>query len=185
MQKSSKSLVALLFIIVILAAAYFGAYGQWQKLGETRAAFDVSKETNEKLKKAQADASSFLAQYENSKDEAALANRALPMGKPQVPILLDNFARMVAESGLALTQINIVEEDASAELGKVPNSIKPVDIDAQMTGTYEAFRDLLLRAQRNLRIMDLLSFNIGETQQGGDSGQSFSYTLKFRTYYQQ
>jgi Tfp pilus assembly protein PilO len=185
MQKSSKSLIILLMVIVILAVAYFGAYSQWQTLGQTRASFDVSKEANDKLKKAQADASSFLNQYENSKDEAQLANRALPMGKPQVPILLDNFSRMVAESGLAMTQINIVEQELSAEVSAAPNSVKPIDIDAQLSGTYEAFNDLLLRTQRNLRLMDLVSFTISESQQEGNSGQSFSYTLKFRTYYQQ
>jgi Tfp pilus assembly protein PilO len=184
MQKSSKSLVAILLGILILAVAYFGAYGQWQRLGEARAAFELSQKTNRDLKQAESDASSFLSKYENNLAEAALANRALPLGHPDVPGLLDNFSRMVRESGLTIQDINIFEEGNSTEEEPTPNSVQTVDLEVQVTGSYEAYNHLLLREQRNLRLFDLVSMTIGETQQAGDAGRNFSFALRFRAYYQ-
>jgi Tfp pilus assembly protein PilO len=185
MQKSSKSLIALLVGVMILGAAYF-AYGQWQKLGDTRATFDVSKETNDKLKKAQADADSFLAKYESNRAQASVANRTLPLGNPDVPTLLDNFSRMVADSGLTMIQMNLIKESVNPEIDTAtPGSIKSVDVELSVNGTYETFNDFLLRLQRNLRLSDLVSVNISEQEQdsGGTSGLTF--VLKIRTYYQQ
>jgi Tfp pilus assembly protein PilO len=185
MQKSSKSLIALLVGILILAAGYF-AYGQWQKLGETRAAFDMTKETNDKLKKAQADADAFLAKYESNRAQASIANRTLPLGNPDVPTLLDNFSRMVADSGLIMNQMNLIKESVNAEADtSTPGSIKSVDIDMQVDGSYETFNDFLLRLQRNLRLSDMVSLNVSEREEdsGGNSGLTFAF--KIRTYYQQ
>lgn len=187
MQKSSKSLAAIVLGILILAGGYFGAYSQWQSLGEARAAFELSEQKNAELQKAQTDANAFIAKYENNREQAAKANRALPLGDADVPGILDNFSRMVAESGLNMTQINIVESGGSGDEAPAPSSIGTADIDVQMNGTYEAFNDLLLRTQRSLRLFDLVAINVGESQQDAASSapQNFNFSLKFRTYFQQ
>jgi Tfp pilus assembly protein PilO len=182
MGKSTNSIVAIGMGILIMAVAYFGAYSQWTKLGEARSAFDVSKESNAKLKQAEADASAFLAKYENNLQEADLANRALPVGDARIPWLLHNFSQMVAESGLTLKEMNIVDT-GSPEVQPEPHSIQPVDMDVQMTGTYEAFNDYLLRVQRNLRIVDLISMTVGKSQEVAND-RAMLFTLKFRTYFQ-
>lgn len=186
MQKSSKSLVSILFIIIILAIGYFGTYSQWQKLGEARAGFDVSKQANDKLKKAQADSNAFISKYENNRAEAELANRALPMGHPDIPTILDSFSRLVADSGMGLGQMNIGEKQrGSATEAPVPNSVESLDVDMEVFGTYEAFNDLLLRVQRNLRLIDLVALNIGGGQEETTTqSNNLTFSLKFRTYYQ-
>lgn len=183
MGKSSKSLIAFVLGILILAVGYFGAYTQWIELGEVRAAFDISKTKNDGLVKARNDANAFLAKYENNRAEADKANRALPLGHPDVPGLLDNFSRMVNESGLTLDRLNITEKEAVEDQPDASSSIGTADIEVQVAGTYEAFNDFVLRTQRSLRLIDLISINVTENQESAN--QSFNFSLKFRTYYQQ
>jgi Tfp pilus assembly protein PilO len=182
MDKSFKSLSVLILIAVILGLGYFGVYGQWGKLGDARAAFDISKKQNEELKQAREQLTTFLAEYERNKDKAALADRALPKGTPGIPYLLDLYSKVVVESGLNLTSLNITDS-ADDNTDAAPQSIQVLDLDFDVTGTYEAYKEFLLRVQRNLRISDIISMNVTGADGATDTG-TLKFTLSLRTYYQ-
>jgi Tfp pilus assembly protein PilO len=181
---SSKGATTILLVILILAAGYFGVYSFWNNLNSARANFDIVKTENDKLKKAQADMNAFIAKYNSNRAQAEMANRALPVGDPDVAILLDNFSKLTAESKISLLDFNVTEQGSSDE-STVPNGVQPVEVTAQMVGNYESFKDFLLRMQRNLRLMDIMSVEINLDEGANDGGRTMRFTLRLRTYYQQ
>jgi Tfp pilus assembly protein PilO len=180
MSQSTKSAVTFLMVLVILAVGYFGVYSQWSKLGDARAAFDQSKQQNELLKKTESEFRAFLTTYEANKSKAEVAERALPTGDANIPVMLDNFTRMVAESGMVLSSISFASTGVEQTTAPTPQSIQTFDVDINITGSYEAFKDFLLRTQRNMRLVDILTMNIGTVE--GENRLNF--TMKLRTYYQ-
>lgn len=184
MEKSGKSIVSFLLIIIILAIGYFGAYGQWQSLSEARAAQEVSKQENVRLKQVQADVNSFLSKYESNKEKVGEANRVLPLGDLDAPILLGNLSKLVSDSGLNLVTINLYE-DVLRESQPAPNSIQSVDVELQMGGSYEAFKDFLLRLQNSRRLSDIVDLNISKDDQNRTgNGNVLDFSLTLRVYYQ-
>ncbi|HYC79697.1 MAG TPA: type 4a pilus biogenesis protein PilO [Candidatus Binatia bacterium] len=183
MQKGSASIIVFLLVIVVLAAGYFGTYGQWTTLGQSQEALDVVKMENEQLLASKAEVTNFVRSMDAISSNAGLADRALPKGHPDIPTLFDYHSRTVVESGLALDLLNIRDE-RNPELVPPANSIQSLDIDVTVVGTYEAFNNYLLRLQRSLRISDVVSVRIGaETTVGG--AQTLKFDLTIRTYYQQ
>jgi Tfp pilus assembly protein PilO len=186
MKKSLLSVIGLGLGLAALAVGYFYTYAQWQNLDSANAELAVVETENEKLKEAQAQVSAFLAQYNRSQTEAQKADRTLPMGKPGVPELLGNFDEMAKASGLVLETFNLIDvNNAPAEGTSAPNAIKPLDFQVELTGTYESFKDLLLRTQNNLRLMDLVSMSLDNNTEVGGNGNSLKFILRFRAYYQE
>lgn len=186
MPKNTKSAIVLLLGIVILAVAYFGAYSQYTNWGAVKAEHAISKEKNDKLVAAQSAANAFLAKYESNRARAEVANKVLPLGDADVPYLLGNFDQIADESGLTVRQIAVIEQPKNADEAVVPNAIKAVDLNVVVVGSYESFNNLLLRMQRNLRLVDLISVNvdIGGDEEDNSNGSVLEYTLVFRAYYQ-
>jgi Tfp pilus assembly protein PilO len=176
--------MTVLMAFVILAVGYYGVYGFWTKLSDARATFQVSKEKNEKLLQANAAVTAFLNQYNSNLTEAEKANRTLPFGDPDVPILLDYYSKMVTDSGLTLVQLGIEGRNQS-EVAKQAdhNSIQSVDVKLQASGSYEAFKDYLLRVRRSLRLTDVVSVNVS-ADEGGTDSRLLKYDLRIKTYYQ-
>lgn len=184
MNKSSKSIAVLILIILLLLIGYFGVYGQWTSLGEARSAYDVTKTENDRLKKAEADLNAFLSLYNQNQDEAEKANKVLPLGDSDLPNLLDMYSRISAESGLLLRTINFNDAAFDPQNPPPPQTIQSVNMNIELSGTYEAFKEFLLRVQRNLRLSDIVQINVGIDQESGDSGRTLLFTLIIRTYYQ-
>jgi Tfp pilus assembly protein PilO len=181
MNQSLKSFITFAMVLAILAVAYFGVYDQWNKLSESKAAFDTSKATNEKIKKTETQFNAFLEKFESSNSKAEVANRALPLGTPDIPNILDNFSRMVTDSGMRLVNINFSSVVRGENASVSPQSIDSIDVDLEIKGTYEAYQEYLISVQRSLRIIDVLSMNMTSVE-----GQSeLNFSVKLRTYYQQ
>lgn len=187
MNKSLLSIVGLGLGLAALVVGYLYTYAQYQELGVANTELAVVEEENAKLKEAQAQVAAFLAQYNRSQSEAQKADRALPMGKPQVPELLGNFDEMARASGLNLSQFNIQESTArvTEETAPQPNSIQPLDFQAELSGTFESFKDLLLRTQNNLRLMDLVGLSLDGNSEIDGNGTALKFILRFRAYYQE
>lgn len=185
MPKNSKGAIALVTGLVILLVGYFGAYSQYTKLSEAKTAFNVSKAANEKLVRAESDAVAFMAKYDTNRSQTQIADKALPLGDADVAILLGNMSTILGESGMNVTQMNVLDEGEVA-VDENPGSIQSVDVDVQVSGSYEAFNNLLLRLQNNMRIMDLISMTVtlDEESSGSGTGSALKFTLRFRTYYQ-
>lgn len=185
MNKATAGITPFILFLAFLALGYFGVYDQWNKLGEARVSYDAAKEETESLRQAQADVNRFLDEYNSTRDKAPIANRALPKGDSGVAILLDNFAKLAQESGMTLRQINIENNpDSSEAVVPSPNTLQPVDFDIQVNGSFEAFREFLIKTQTNLRITDILSVNVSEDT-GEEGSTGMKYSLRLRSYYQQ
>src|ERR1700752_2504094 len=101
MNKSFKSASSIILVITILAVGYFGVYGFWNSLSEARAAKAVSKAENDRLQKALADIQAFVSDYNGNLNQAVIAEKALPVGDPDVAELLDYYTKLVKDSGMA------------------------------------------------------------------------------------
>ena len=126
--------------------------------------------TKKLLNQYQSDLSSF-------KNSISLA---MPIGS-DYPSLVNQLASLSKAFGLLLV---------SVDFNLLPISLAPanrnlpvtgtVQVKMQMRGTYQSFKDFLTALESNIRIMDVISFNIIPDERG----QNFSYFLIVNTYYQ-
>jgi Tfp pilus assembly protein PilO len=182
MNKSFKSLSGIILAVLILAVGYFGVWGFWSKLGEARAQYEVSEKEFKRLTKAHEDVRAFLSEYNSNLTEAERANKALPVGDADVAVLLDYYSKMVAASGL--TMVDMGADTSYLDAESVPQSIQNVDWNLQVAGSFEAFKDFLVRVRRGLRLTDVLAVDVVSNINDGAPSLTLEYQIRLRTYYQ-
>jgi Tfp pilus assembly protein PilO len=184
MQKSTKSLFTFILIIAIFALGYFGVYGMWTNLSDAKTNFEITQTENDKLKQAQQDLTTFINDFQKNKELASKADRTLPVGDPDLPYLLDIFAKISQETSMNLVQMNFQQrqkKDPSEQ--DPPNTIQYIDVNTELTGSYEAFKEFLLRVQGSLRLIDLLDVAVTAAEGEADP-RLLNFSINFRTYYQ-
>ncbi|MBX4188040.1 MAG: type 4a pilus biogenesis protein PilO [Candidatus Doudnabacteria bacterium] len=185
MDKSSKSLAAFGLIIVILAVGYFGVFGQWTNWNNANAALDVSKNQNEALLQAQEDVKTFLAEFERNKQQAEVAKKVLPIGDSDTAYLLGLYEKLATESGMNLKKFIFTEQPASVqeEAALQPQTIQPLDFGMELLGSYESFKEFLVKVQRSMRLTDIVRVDVSiDTENVNSNNLIFALTL--RTYFQ-
>jgi Tfp pilus assembly protein PilO len=177
-----KGFAPVVICLLILAAGYFFAYPQWTALSDNRAALAVQQQTNDSLKKSQADLSTFLSQYRSMSDKVEIANKILPPKKSEIQDVLSNLSRYAADSGISLAGVSFSDSAESA----ANTSVKPADyqinyieMNISASGSYASFRVFLQELENSLRVMDIHSVEL-------DSNETQNLEFKFvaRVYYQ-
>jgi|GEM_PF-5158555 len=184
MTKSFKSASTIILGLVILLVGYFGVYSYWGEMGEARELKAASQTENDRLKKALADIQAFVSDYNTNLSQATIAEKALPVGDADVAELLDYYSKMVGDSGLAMIDLSMQEDTVAAAGTQAKDSIQGVDWDIQASGSFEAFKDFLMRARQGLRLTDVLGVSVGQADSESQDGRTLRYNIKLRTYYQ-
>jgi Tfp pilus assembly protein PilO len=121
-----------------------------------------------------------LASERNAIPSAELARLEtfLPDGADNVQIILDLDA-LAARSGLSLADFTTsapgaIDTSASARAG---SQLSPVELTVSATGTYGALRSFISGIEHSLRLVDLVSLTVKQS----DSGV-YSYQMVLRLY---
>jgi hypothetical protein len=174
----SKILVAVGLIIVCLAGAYFFTLPNWNNYSVTKSVIAQKQMDQAELKASFDLADNFVKEYNSKLTDAQLANLALPAKDSDLSNLVFVLGDLARSSGLALSNFSMA--DLTPIAGTVPeNGIQAQTITLDASGTYESFKDFILRLQNNIRIMDVDQISAKVE----DSGQ-VKYQMVLRVYYQ-
>lgn len=121
-------------------------------------------------------------------EDRARIQAFLPDGVDNVQLIVDLNA-LASKSGIRLSNFSVEtneeeEESAAPAAGRIAGKsesdtlIDSLDITVTGVGTYSAFRTFLSGVERSLRIMDLTSLSISDSETG-----VYSYEMTFRIYW--
>jgi|GEM_PF-2846498 hypothetical protein len=171
------SLISVVLALACLAAAYFVFTQFWPKYTNAKINQDKAQSINLELNKTQASLQAFLKNFEAQKQKADLSNLALPAKNSDMANFTSNLAELAAASGVSLSGLQVAE--VAQEKLSVPNTIAVQNLTLSMSGTFPSFQDFMTRVENNLRLIDTYHVTMRL-----DSGQSLSYQILMRTYYQ-
>jgi Tfp pilus assembly protein PilO len=180
MNFHSKSIIALLLVIISFVLGYFAVLPRWSSYLLAKDELATEKQTQQELEKAQKEMNNFLADYKSHSQEAAQLNNALPLTQSQVYNVLKNLEDIGKSSGLTLGALNVIESPNSDQLGASENSIQTIEINLTVNGNSDGFRNFLTLLESNLRIIDVQSVQMLNDNTGID----IKHQIRFKTYYQ-
>jgi len=185
-------------IIVMVAAAVFVFWGMlYPKFTEMQKMRDEIKNQEQekvKVRSGVEDINEKIAAYEQlSSQDLEFLDKALPKNVDLANLYV-HINSMLVSSGLSVRDIGI-EEGAPANSGgegeasesesavesssELSYHIVPISISA--TGSYESFKEFVLKTENTLRIMDVRSSSF--VADGGSSVSSFSFEIGAAVYY--
>lgn len=174
----SKALAPLGLLLVVGLLGYLLVIPGWTDLSDKRGVLDAAGKQNQNLNTQLKEIDSFLAKYEANKDIADTTNLALPIGANIESVLAD-LDTLAAQSGVALSDIVIAETAPGQKQAQYSIGMQKLTLVA--SGTYPAFKNLLLLMETNLRIIDIDAINF---QVNEDNNNQTEYQLGLIVYYQ-
>jgi len=173
----SKIIIGLFLIIACFVVGYFFTTPAWHKYSLTKRILAQTQSDSVGLAQALSTMKDFVAQFTTHQSDADKVSRALPSQVPDLTNLLGNLSSEAEASGLALSSFSIQADTDSKP--KLPNTIQTIKVDIAASGSYESFRDFLMRLEASLRITDIDRVTV----KANDTSQP-QYQMSIRTYYQ-
>jgi len=118
--------------------------------------------------------------YEENKESVDKSKVVLPSDE-DIPNLIVQFEALAFEQGLVLEKIGLSE----VKKEEVEN-FKTMSITLNLMGTYPAFKNFIMAAEENMRLMDIdsISFSYKESEGEEEQGSEiFDFNVTLNTYY--
>ena len=176
------SLLVVLLLFVCIFAVYTAATNYWPAYTLAKARLVNAQAENDRAKKALESSVAFLADFQDQEANAALLNLALPKRNSDMANFVSSLSGLAGQSGMTLTNFAI---NTGAEINSNENAIKSEDLSVTVSGMYLAFKDLMLRLEEHLRVIDVYHVTLSAGGTTGVGALPLTYSLKLRTYYQQ
>lgn len=180
----SKIIISLLFLAISYYTAFFLAKPKWQELSDLKAQASSYKETLDSIGKMKESRDRLLRQYNSiSEDEKDKLTKmfASSLNEGELMIMFDDFTKT---SSLTLADISFqpISENASSALYDAYN------INMNIIGTYNGFKNFLKNIEKNLLITDIDSITLNTNSSGdsfkskGSSGGIYSFKITGSVY---
>jgi hypothetical protein len=179
MDSQTKSILSAVLVLVAIALGYFGVMPRWTVYKDAQASRLLAQQENDKVKQGQAKLNSFLAEYKKHAEDAKTLNEALPLNQAAIYNVLNNLDTLSRQAGVTLTTLSTKDASGSDQLGAKPNTIYAIDIAISGSAFYPTFKDFLLKLEDNLRIIDVNTLSIEQTD-----SKPGTFSINFKTYYQ-
>ena len=167
-----------LLLLACLILGLFVARPQWHKYTDAQAQLAALQTANSNLQDGLNSVQSFLSSYKSNSGNTQLVNQALPVKSSDMQDFVSSIDQMAQASGVLLSNLSVEEENPTAK-PVPPNTIQAVVINMSASGNFASFKDLMLRMENYLRIVDINHV----TLKADDTG-TIEYQIDFRTYYQ-
>jgi Tfp pilus assembly protein PilO len=175
----TKSLFNVILTIACLVGGYFLYTNLYPKYTQASIQLSQAQTEHDRLSKALATTQEFIQAYRDQAKNATTANLALPNDGPDMANFINSLSELAGQSGVTLTGFQIVEGQQA-----VPeNTINPVDITFNASGSYLSLKDFIFRIQSNLRLTDI--YHVTVSSQNSGNIPILQYQIKLKTYYQQ
>lgn len=177
----SRLTAAIILLVITAVIAGFVIRPQWKKIAALRQAIGELEAFHNELTELAARRDELTGEY-NRIPEADLERlRAIaPQDRRTAPVLID-LETMALKSGVSLDQIDFTAGEKISVQGLTPASARlfgAIPVTLNLRGNYEAFRDFLMAAERNLRLIDVDEITITPGR-----GKETPITLKGIFYY--
>lgn len=195
-QENQIELVIALVLIIVLALSYFVFAPMYRSYAASNieiANLAVQRQTLEDkktnllgLKDLIASRTSFIASVQD----------ILPVDQ-QVPEVLFTLEKIATKNGLALTdftprlreeQREVITNPETGETSvRVANQYRTVQLDFNLTGSYDQVKQFVLDLQNNIRPIDIQSISInggGELQRESGTPSPLRFSVTAHTYFQ-
>lgn len=181
MNLSTKSIVSVVLVFATIGLGYFGVWPRWNAYKQAQQTLAINNAQKAKLEQGQAQLNSFLDEYRQHTADAKTLEQALPLSKSKLYEVLNNLDSLGRQGGITLGTLTIRNSQETDTLGAQPGSIQPVDLTIGVTASYAAFRNFVSNLETNLRLIDIQTVSL----QNGETPNTMTISLSFRTYYQQ
>ena len=172
-----KTISTAILGLACLLLAYFVVYPQWTTLSASRSKLAQAQAEQETLRQAETQVSNFLAEFNDLNDKKLIADDALPSKDIKLPAILGAIDELTKASGLAIGSVSVVEPQD--KVASAPNTVDTVNLEVNVSGSFPAFKNFLLRLENHLRISDIENITLQMQEEG-----SITYQVKLKTYYQ-
>ncbi|MBI2454377.1 MAG: type 4a pilus biogenesis protein PilO [Parcubacteria group bacterium] len=180
----------------LVLAVWFVAMPVWSSFRVETKEIALKKQTIALEKQVIAKLNSVSQVLNSQKDNVSRLEQAIP-GDELKPELLSIMENLASQNGLALLTIGVktpTSEDnarAAPRTGEVKSagSIKTLEVDLQVSGTYSSFKNWLEAIEKNLRITDVSGISFAIEEKKNAEGEVISaidpvidYTVSMNTY---
>jgi len=166
-------------VLAILAVGYLFTYSQYSGRADIQSRLTTLNQEHAKLQDAQNSLDTFLQYYKSHQQDVITANSALPVKSVDMPNFLNIVSTLAAQSGITLSNFRINEPESAAQGAE--NGIQTILINVIGTGTFPAFKDLIIRFESSRRLIDVDHVIAQPSISGGNNLQ---YQINIKTYYQ-
>ena len=169
--------------IVLIGWAFF--WPTWQITANQRAEF---KEWQEKMAQAQEVWGKIKAQSGNfgSDETQGKILDALPSGEDEAGLLVQLEA-LSSQNGLILSSVGFFSEEnavsVAGQTAAAASAAKEMKISLVLAGDFPEFRNFLQAAEKNLRLLDLVSASFSSEQGTGEGAWRDEFNVDLKTYY--
>ena len=173
----SKVILGLILVIGCFGVAYFFTTPQWSRYSAAKANLERKQTEKEQLTTALNSMQTFISQFNGQKDNLEKVNLALPAKSADLPNLLTSLSALAQASGMTLSNFTIAESSSSDKPAPV-NSIQTAKINLTASGSFESFKDFIIRLETDLRLIDIENVTLKA------ENEQIQYVINLRTYYQ-
>lgn len=164
----------------LIALASFGAWvflaPQSSGISRLRAAVSERQNLLQARKDIVAKVASLNAEYKKKSSDIARLSAIVPV-KKSVPEIVSATEHIATQSGIQLVGISVADDKSAAD-----SNYKTLVIDMSLSGSYLSLISFLDAAERNLRLIDVIS--IEATQSPGLGSQNnIGFKMSAHVYY--
>jgi Tfp pilus assembly protein PilO len=195
-MNDKKILISLISAGVGVALILFAIIPFWNSIGTIRAEIKEKEKRISELKDLIEKVEGLEDEYQNLKSKQEKLNQAVP-DKKRTSHLLTQLEEMAFSNGLLLNDISFKEKQSSGLTSQTPQQIEEkkkdlpggaskMRVDINLSGSYGALKNFFKALEKNIRTMDVRSFNIGTTGEGSvepGSGSLLRTKMSFDVYY--
>lgn len=173
------TIATVILLVAIIGVAYLMVTPEWNKYALNKTQLATAQTQNSDAKKAKEDLDSFIKSFKEHQGDIAKVSSALPIKSPELPNLLFIIQDAAKANGVVLSSFVINDSDPQNEKASSDNSIQSTSISFSANSSFSAFKNLVLRLENSLRIMDLGHINLKVDDNG-----VLLFQISFQTYYQ-
>jgi Tfp pilus assembly protein PilO len=177
-----------ILIFIYLAIALIGWAFFWPAWQITANQMAELKEWQEKMALAQDVWGRIKAQSVGFSGGEAKENvlEAMPASEDEASLLVQLEA-LSSQNGLILSSVGFSSEEnavsAAGQTAAAASAAKEMKISLVLAGGFPEFRNFLQAAEKNLRLLDLVSANFSSEQGTGEGAWRDEFNVDLKTYY--
>lgn len=183
-----RLIISIIILAAIVLVVIFLILPQWSNVTNLQSQINSTKaELSQKTDLAKK-LDEMLSKYDEVFNKVQKVDFVVPKDsqRPELIVQLESLAK---DNGLVLSSLEFSEAPK-----KEGEQLKTLNISLALAGTYEAFKNFILSAEQNLRIMDIesVSFSAPEKvvasgilpQVGGPITNELKFNVRLNAYYQ-